>query len=110
MNESFQIVFEARGTRSNSIFDIAIDDVALMNGSNCTNNQTESSVVEDEGIYSIQTCVDRCNEKESTIFNKTLSIMQPMVIINRSIYEKCDCHAECVDLDTCCLDYKSICK
>lgn len=110
MNESFQIIFEVRGTRANSIFDIAIDDVALMNGSNCTNNQIEPSVAEDGGIYSIQTCADRCNETQSTIFNKTLSIMQPMVIINGSIYEKCDCHTECVNLDWCCLDYKSICK
>lgn len=110
MNESFQIVIEARGTRANSIFDIAIDDVALMKGSKCTNNQTESSVVEDGGIYSIQTCADRCNETQSTIFNKRLLIMRPMIEINGSIYEKCDCHSECVDLDTCCLDYKSICK
>lgn len=109
MNESFQIVFEVRGTRANSIFDIAIDDVALMKGSNCMNNQTESSDVEDGGIYYIQTCAERCNETQSTIFNKKTSIMQPMVAINGSIYEKCDCHTECVDLDTCCLDYKSIC-
>lgn len=110
MNESFQIVFEVRGTRTNSIFDIAIDDVALMNGSSCTNNQTESSVLEDDGVFSIQSCYDRCHETQSTIFNKTHPIMKPMVIINGSIYEKCDCHTECLDLDTCCLDYKSICK
>lgn len=109
MNESFQIVFEVRGTRANSIFDIAIDDVALMKGSNCTNNQTESSDVEDGGIYNIETCTERCNETQSTIFNKKNSIIQPMVTINGSIYEKCDCHTGCVDLDSCCSDYKSIC-
>lgn len=107
-DQDFQIIIEAttvRTTRSN----IAIDDVALLTGAECANEELKSTSVmpEEGGIYEAQSCVNRCQETTPyskyvtettlTISNKTVNILQ------------CDCFDGCVDLKSCCLDYQSVC-
>lgn len=104
-NKDFQIIFEATGSKG-PISDIAIDDVALLNGGDCVKLLKLDVVTEEEngGIYDIMSCAGRCMETESVrnSGNKTL-------IQDNRIVEKCDCHPECYDLKTCCLDYVTIC-
>lgn len=63
---------------------------------------------EEDGIFDSQSCANRCNETEpysgyvteSTVIssnNRTVNILQ------------CDCHDGCVDRNSCCLDYRSVC-
>lgn len=107
VNGSFQIVFEASGSRA-VINDIAIDDVALMKDGNCMKYFTTESVIEEtDGIYDIQSCMNRCNETQSI-----REIGPPVYRVETSewhLIEKCDCHWDCVNLGTCCFDYKSMC-
>ncbi len=107
-DQDFQIVIEAtaiRTTRSN----IAIDDVALLNGADCMNEESKSTAVteEEDGIFDAQSCLNRCQETEPhsryvtetnlNSSNKTVNILH------------CDCYDGCVDRKSCCLDYRSIC-
>lgn len=101
----FQIVIEATGSRG-LISDIAIDDVALLKNGDCMNHsKPETSTAEDDGIFYTQSCSNRCLETESVRENSTNNGF----FKNRHLIEKCDCHQECVDKSTCCLDYVSIC-
>lgn len=107
-DEDFQIIIEAtavRTLRSN----IAIDDVALLRGAECLNEELKSTSVtpEEGGIFDAQSCVNRCQtistysryvtEVILTISNKTVNILQ------------CDCDDGCEDRKSCCLDYISVC-
>lgn len=100
----FQIIFEATGSNG-LINDIAIDDVALMNGSDCVKYLTPEPVSEENGgIFGIQSCADRCTETQSVRLNGSTTSIEDGAII-----EKCDCHQECLDLGTCCTDYQIKC-
>lgn len=108
MNESFQIVFENTGNRA-LINDIAIDDVALMQNGDCPLYfTTESAIDETDGIFNIQSCVNRCNETSPMRMlddNDRITID----LLLREVFERCDCHMDCGDLGTCCPDFNSIC-
>lgn len=86
------------------------DDVALLSGADCINEELKSTAVtpeEEGGIFDAQSCVNRCDENgpysgyitEATVTssNKTVYILQ------------CDCYEGCVDRKSCCLDYRSVC-
>lgn len=110
VEEDFQIVIEALAGRSR-LTDIAIDDVALLRGAECFNEalmtSTDVATEEDGGIYDIQSCSNRCNETQpSTTTDETITVRAHG---KTALIEKCDCHAGCEDIKTCCLDYRSIC-
>lgn len=108
VEDDFQIIIEATAGRSR-LSDIAIDDVALLQGAYCITEQfqtTESVTEEDGGIYDIQSCTNRCNETQPSLSVDTVTVRQNG---KTAIIEKCDCHSGCEDLKSCCLDYRSIC-
>ncbi|KAJ6635388.1 hypothetical protein Bhyg_13973 [Pseudolycoriella hygida] len=105
--EEFQIVIEATAART-SRSNIAIDDVALLSGSDCLNEEFKSTTVvsEEGGIFDAESCANRCMERAPysryvtetiVIQNKTVNILQ------------CDCYDGCEDRNSCCLDYRSVC-
>lgn len=103
-NNDFQIVFEATASKGR-ISDIAIDDVALLNGADCTGEvTTEAAIEEIGGIYDIQSCENRCSETESEFAKGLIH----NVHTNRNI-ERCDCHPGCINQTTCCFDYDFNC-
>lgn len=99
----FQIIFEATGSNG-LISDIAIDDVALLSGGDCMNFSQSVTTEEVGGIFAIQSCANRCNETESVRLLESTTLIQ-----NGKIIEKCDCHLDCLELDTCCTDYQLKC-
>lgn len=99
----FQIIFEATGSNG-LISDIAIDDVALLNNGDCMHFSNSKVTEEIDGIFDIQSCANRCNETESVRTNGNTTLYQSGKII-----EKCDCHLDCLLLDTCCIDYQLKC-
>lgn len=101
--DKFQIIFEATGSNG-LINDIAIDDVALLNNGDCLQFSKSKTTEEIDGIFEIQSCANRCNETESVRINGSTTTTQ-----NGKIIEKCDCHLECLDWDTCCIDYQLKC-
>lgn len=103
ITSDFQIIFEATGSNG-LINDIAIDDVALLNGGDCIHFTKDKVTEEIGGIYEIQSCANRCNETESVRINGSTTLNQ-----NGQIIEKCDCHLNCLELDTCCTDYQLKC-
>lgn len=86
------------------INDIAIDDVALLNGGDCMQFSKNKTNEEIDGIFGIQSCVNRCNETESVRISDSTTVNQ-----NGKLIEKCDCHLDCLNLDTCCIDYQLKC-
>lgn len=100
---NFQIVIEATGSRG-LISDIAIDDVQLLKYGDCLKHSKPEIETESEGIFDTQTCVNRCLETESVRGNGSETLHKDGHLI-----EKCDCHPECIDMLTCCLDYVSMC-
>lgn len=105
VDQPFQIVFEASGMRS-VVSDIAIDDVALLNDTTCMKFFTTERTTEEigGGIFDMQTCVNRCNETQSVRLNGSYTEVD-----QDGFLEKCDCHKECVDLGTCCFDFRNTC-
>lgn len=100
----FQIVIEATGSRG-LISDIAIDDVALLKGGDCMKYlKHELATTEAGGIFDTQSCANRCSEIESVRRTSNETFFKDGHLI-----EKCDCHQECVDILTCCLDYVTLC-
>lgn len=107
MVDDFQIVIEAKPVRG-IISDIAVDDVALLSGHHCiqfVQNETTVATEEPNGVYNVMSCVNRCNETDS-LHNATKFEMDMMT--GKQV-EVCDCHDECVDLETCCPDYVDNC-
>lgn len=101
--DKFQIIFEAAGSNG-LINDIAIDDVALLNGGECLQFSKSNVTEEIDGVFGTQSCANRCNETESVRTHSSTALDQ-----NGKIIEKCDCHLECLELDTCCIDYQLKC-
>lgn len=109
IDSDFQIVFEAFETSGN-ICDIAIDDVALLKYDEITSEQP-TTTEEVAGIFDWESCENRCSETESErITTLLLSHFGIYETDDGHMIEKCDCHSECVYLDSCCLDYYSRCS
>lgn len=94
-----------------AINDIAIDDVTLLKNEDCITflkpeSATEPVNEEIGGIYNIQSCENRCNETQSVRMNDNDN---GTVTVDNRIIEKCDCHMGCLDVDTCCPDFKTHC-
>lgn len=93
----------------NRITDIAIDDVALLTGVDCmdggtTTTEWETPSEEPDGIFNIQSCENRCTETKSVFTNGNETIFEDGETI-----EKCDCHEDCWNFGTCCIDYQLSC-
>lgn len=106
----FQIVFEAIAA-GGRICDIAIDDLSLMQGSDCVLSSTSETIPtlgeEMDGIYDVQSCKNRCNETVSAIMSALSAFIHDD---NLNIIERCDCHFDCDSMDTCCPDYQLQCN
>lgn len=103
----FQIVFEAIAV-GGRICDIAIDDVSLLQGTDCTLSTTSEAMIEEsDGIFDLQSCKNRCNESESAIINALDKFIHDE---NYNLIERCDCHFDCDDMDTCCPDQQLQCN
>ncbi|CAH0697607.1 unnamed protein product [Spodoptera exigua] len=88
VGDNFQIVIE--GIRGNSFMsDIAIDDVSIQHGANCTKAMLEAttppSVLQ-------ESCVGRCN-----LYSET------------TVYRGCSCSIVCVVTQNCCPDFLDVC-
>lgn len=107
VESEFQMVFEATGSRT--ISDIAIDDVSLYNDATCHHDDAAEAITEAateaNGIFQVQSCENRCNETLSV-----RSAYSNTILTDDHIIEVCDCHADCVDAETCCYDYLSVCN
>lgn len=103
-NDKFQIIFEATGSNG-LISDIAIDDVSLLNGGDCMQFSKSKATEEIGGVFGTQSCENRCNETESVRISGSTTLNQ-----NGKVIEKCDCHWDCLELDTCCIDYLLKCS
>ncbi|XP_031625309.1 uncharacterized protein LOC116341763, partial [Contarinia nasturtii] len=102
-NADFQIMIEVTGSKG-VISDIAIDDVALMKDSDCLNNIQSEATTETDEIFDIQSCENRCMETGSVRENTNGTFYR-----NGHLIEKCDCHQECIILNTCCFDFITKC-
>ncbi|KAM3959884.1 scavenger receptor type C [Aphomia sociella] len=84
--DDFQIVIE--GIRGRSFTsDIAIDDVAIMQGENCT-----KAVVPTPPTFASESCEGRCN-----------------VFVNPGVERGCGCTVACVTDGKCCADFFELC-
>lgn len=99
LDESFQIVFE--GTLRSSLFgDMAIDDVALMQGDECLPagvttpaGETATEAELEDNFAVILSCQNRCGERYN----------------GSQAGPSCDCHDACLDQFTCCPDFWAQC-
>lgn len=108
MSVDFQIVFEA-SVSGGRITDIAIDDVALLNGTECIESATTKAINEEiDGIFDIRSCSNRCSETQSVILGTLNRFMDNDD--DHHFVEQCDCHPDCDDIDTCCPDYQLVCS
>lgn len=82
---------------------MGIDDVELLNGTDCAIEKKSSLVdpVEEKGgIVAVQSCKDRCDEPAK---NNTQSNNDSLLI------QSCDCIDACFELGSCCPDYEPVC-
>ncbi|XP_036140457.1 MAM and LDL-receptor class A domain-containing protein 2 isoform X2 [Monomorium pharaonis] len=104
VNVSFQIIIE--GVRGISyVSDIAIDDVAILQGDECTVKNETTVTVSDydqvEIINAQQTCRDRC-----VLINETIIFPVPTESFGP---ESCLCTIDCAERSICCPDYAEYC-
>lgn len=91
--------------------DIAIDDVALLNDSECLMDKfltTPPPTEETGGVFDSQSCVNRCNETQSVTESPDERIISGKG--KGGIILHCDCFEECEEMRTCCFDYRSVCE
>lgn len=105
--EEFQIVIEGTSTRSYDSH-IAIDDLALLSGTDCDpSNSTKTDQTEEgDGIFGTLSCENRCSEEETTLVGDATDIITSN---NGTRIKKCDCFYGCEDINTCCTNYRAIC-
>lgn len=107
--EEFQIVIEGTSTRSYDSH-IAVDDLSLLNGSDCITNVTEETeenqTPDEEAIFGTLSCENRCSEEDTTLVGDPTDILTSS---NGTRIKKCDCFYGCEELNTCCTNYKAIC-
>ncbi|XP_063698157.1 uncharacterized protein LOC134829092 [Culicoides brevitarsis] len=105
--EEFQIIIEGTSTRSYDSH-IAIDDLSLMNGTDCDRNEATNNddPEEEDGIFGTQSCENRCSEEETTLLGDSTDIL---TFSNGTKVKKCDCFYGCEDIKTCCQNYRAIC-
>lgn len=109
VDEQFQLVIEATAGYTD-MADIAIDDVALLDDTDCTNDRsftTSAPTEETGGAFNIQTCVDRCDEVKKSTANDTETIESGPG--KGGLFLHCDCYDGCEDTSTCCPDYRRVC-
>lgn len=103
--QEFQIVIEAMASEGR-YSDIAIDDVALLQGANCRNEQDtmaeQTTPAEEEpgGVFDVASCAGRCGSAGvfAAGYSATLGVQL-----------NCSCTESCSDLGSCCLDYNRLC-
>ncbi|KAJ8705329.1 hypothetical protein PYW07_011156 [Mythimna separata] len=87
LGDNFQIVIE--GIRGQSFMsDIAIDDVSIQHGENCTKAMLQTTTPP----IVLQSCVGRCD-----LYNEAAD------------YRGCSCSIICIIHDTCCSDFLDVC-
>lgn len=86
---------------------IAIDDLALFNGTECKSHVTQNETEETEGLFGTLSCQNRCLETETILIGD----MNDYVLFpNKTAMKKCDCFYGCDDIRTCCNDYRAVCS
>lgn len=101
--EDFQVVIEGESTLSFASH-IAIDDVALMQGDECLEH-LENNPEESGGIWTVESCMNRCDETNTTLTGKSFIFAS-----DGKITKKCDCFFDCEGIGTCCPDYGAVCS
>lgn len=109
-NDSFQIVFEAISGHT-ELTDIAIDDVALIDSLECSDDKDQTTMPPTEevgGVFDIQTCANRCQEERPSSggSDEETILSGPG---RGGVLLHCDCFDGCEDQNSCCPDYRSIC-
>ncbi|XP_075987130.1 uncharacterized protein LOC142983863 [Anticarsia gemmatalis] len=98
VTEDFQIIIE--GIRGKSFTsDIAIDDVAILQGENCTSLMTQATTTPDD-----QSCVGRCLVGFDAYYTESSGHG------HSHTGHTCECSFICVLSDNCCPDYLDVCE
>lgn len=103
-SQEFQIVIEAT-TGLGRFSDIAVDDVALLQGADCRNEQdtiaVQTTPAEEEagGVFDVASCAGRCGSSGGLGTNSSDSSGTVM----------CDCAITCLETVSCCIDYARLC-
>lgn len=109
-NVSFQIIIE--GVRGSSyVSDMAVDDVAILQGDECRDAEkkisatTVQSITEQDDqveiVNAMQSCYGRCGDSQKI---NTWTSMSPM-----TSPDICQCTIDCADNSTCCPDFSEYC-
>lgn len=106
IKESFQIVIEGTSIGSN-LGDIGIDDVSLISSEECWNEIPETTTEETGGIFSTETCMNRCDEVFTMVTYPDKRITKGPG--TGGYIKSCYCFNGCERVDLCCPDYQSAC-
>lgn len=105
--EEFQIVIEAMSGFA-AYTDIAIDDVALLNGIDCGFVESSTPAEEAGGVFDEESCANRCNETRPLMPG-----IDEELITNQTgrggVLVHCNCFDGCEEMSSCCDDYLRFC-
>ncbi|KAK2578666.1 hypothetical protein KPH14_012155 [Odynerus spinipes] len=113
VDKNFQIIIEGiRGT--SYVSDIAIDDVAILQGKECETNINNTSTTaaptnnndQVELVSASQTCRERCNNYNTSHFVTVNPQDEDQRIYSA---EQCQCTVDCAEYSLCCPDYAEYC-